>query len=148
MKENKIWSCTISMNMFFSDVVVFITNSKEYLEREIEKVLSDDLGMKESYSKEFGSEIQKYLREENILPPGVTLYIECSTGAKDAFVVFDGTPKTIDKEVVIHEMCHVMQNICRERGIKDDETEAYMLEYLCHNVFEQLDSWNKTPKKG
>ena len=103
--------------------------------------------MKE-YAKDFASEIQKYLDEENVLPPGMTLNIESSTGGKDVFVIFDGTPKTVTKEVIIHEMVHAMQCICDTKGIDDRETEAYMVEYLCHVLFTQIAEWNKETKKG
>lgn len=33
-------------------------------------------------------------------------------------------------------------------GIDDRETEAYMVEYLCHVLFTQIAEWNKGTKKG
>lgn len=148
MKGDKICSCAIHIDMFYSEVIVMMTTSKEYLYNEVESVLSDDLGMKKEYAKDFAPEIQKYLDEENVLPPGMTLNIESSTGGKDVFVIFDGTPKTVTKEVIIHEMVHAMQCICDTRGIDDRETEAYMVEYLCHVLFTQITEWNKGTKKG
>lgn len=65
----------------------------------------------------------------------MTLDIESLTGGRDVFVIFDGTPKTVTKEVIIHEMVHAMQCICNTRGIDDRETEAYMVEYFCHILF-------------
>lgn len=148
MKGDKICSCAIHIDMFYSEVIVITTTSKEYLYNEVENVLSDDLGMKEEYAKDFAPEIQKYLDEENVLPPGITLDIESTTGGRDVFVIFDGTPKTVTKEVIIHEMVHAMQCICDVRGIDDRETEAYMVEYLCHILFTQIAEWNKGTKKG
>ena len=148
MKGDKICSCAIHIDMFYSEVIVITTTSKEYLYNEVENVLSDGLGMKEEYAKDFASEIQKYLDEENVLPPGVTLDIESTTGGRDVFVIFDGTPKTVTKEVIIHEMVHAMQCICDVRGIDDRETEAYMVEYFCHILFTQIAEWNKGTKKG
>lgn len=148
MKKEKICSCAIHIDMFYSEVIVLITNSKDYLYNEVESVLSDDLGMKKECAKDFASEIQKYLDEENVLPPGMTLDIESITGGRDVFVIFDGTPKTVTKEVIIHEMVHAMQCICDTRGIDDRETEAYMVEYLCHILFTQIAEWNKGIKKG
>ena len=148
MKKNKICSTAIHIDMFCSEVIVMITTSKEYLYEEVENVLSEDLGMKKEYAKDFAPEIQKYLDEENVLPPGMTLNIESSTGGRDVFIIFDGTPKTITKEVIIHEMVHAMQCICDIRGVDDRETEAYMVEYLCHVLFTQIAEWNKGTKKG
>lgn len=148
MKGDKICSCAIHIDMFYSEVIVMMTTSKDYLYEEVESVLSEDLGMKEEWAKDFASEIQKYLDEENVLPPGMTLNIESSIGGKDVFVIFDGTPKTVTKEVIIHEMVHAMQCICDTRGIEDRETAAYMVEYLCHVLFTQITKWNKGTKKG
>ena len=119
MKKGKICSCAIHIDMFYSEVIVLITDSKDYLYNEVESVLSDDLGMKKEYAEEFAPEIQKCLDEENVLPSGMTLNIESSTGGKDVFIIFKGTPKTITKEVIIHEMVHAMQCICDTRGIDD-----------------------------
>lgn len=148
MKGDKICSCAIHIDMFYSEVIVMITTSKDYLYNEVESVLSDDLGMKKEYAKDFASEIQKYLDEEKVLPSGITLDIKGLTGRRDVFVIFDGTPKTVTKEVIIHEMVHAMQCICDTRGIDDRETEAYMVEYLCHILFTQITEWNKGTKKG
>ena len=73
--------------MFYSEVIVMTTTSKEYLYKEVENVLSEDLGMKNEWAKNFASEIQKYLDEEKVLPPGVTLDIEGLTGGRDVFIV-------------------------------------------------------------
>ena len=148
MKEDKICSCAIHIDMFYSEVIVMMTTSKEYLYNEVESVLSDDLGMKEESAKDFASEIQKYLDEEKVLPPGITMDIESITGGRDVFVVFEGTPKTVTNEVIIHEMVHATQCICDTRGIDDRETEAYMVEYLCHILFTQITEWNKGTKKS
>lgn len=147
MKQNSIWSNVIGMDMFYSEVIVFITNSKEYFEKDIDKVLSEDLGMKDKYVKDFTPKILKALQEEKVLPPGITLSIESFTGGKDIFVIFEGTPRTVCKETIIHEMCHATQYIMEERGIDDMETEAYMLEYLCHEVFESIANFNKKDNK-
>lgn len=148
MKREKIYSSAIHIDMLCSEVIVLITNSKDYLYEEVENVLSKDLGMKSEWAKDFTSEIQKYLDEEKVLPPGMTLDIEGLTGGRDVSVIFDGTPKTITKEVIIHEMVHAMQCICDVRGIDDREIEAYMVEYLCHVLFTQIAEWNKGTKKG
>lgn len=148
MKKDKIFSSVISIDMFYSEVIVMITTSKEYLYEEVENVLSEDLGMKTEWAKDFASEIRKNLDEEKVLPPGMTLDIEGLTGGRDVFIIFDGTSKTVTKEVIIHEMVHAMQCICDVKGIDDRETEAYMVEYLCHVLFTQIADWNKGTKKG
>lgn len=46
MKREKICSCAIHIDMFYSEVIAMTTTSKEYLYEEVENVLSEDLGMK------------------------------------------------------------------------------------------------------
>lgn len=41
-----------------------------------------------------------------------------------------------DAYVLIHELTHAMQYICRSKGIDDIETEAYLMEYLCREAIE------------
>lgn len=68
MKAN-IWSGVIDLEIFHSEVIFIITNSKDYLNQEIVKVLSEDLGMKDKYANEFSAEIRKSLDEDEVLPP-------------------------------------------------------------------------------
>lgn len=71
MKKDKICSCVISIDMFCSEVIVMMTTSKDYLYEEVESVLSEGLGMKKEWAKDFTSKIQKYIDEEKVLPPGM-----------------------------------------------------------------------------
>lgn len=84
MKAN-IWSGVIDLEIFHSEVIFIITNSKDYLSQEIVKVLSEDLGMKDKYANEFSVEIRKSLEEDGVLPPGQLLDVPCSTGGRDFF---------------------------------------------------------------
>lgn len=139
----------INIDIFYSDVVVFITNSKKHLQDKVGEVFKEDLGMKDSYAQDFADKLRKALEEEDdTLPPGVTYSILGLSGGRNIFVVLEGTPKTVTKETIIHEMCHATQYIMEERGIEDKESEAYMLEYLCHGVFEGLADLNKKGKKS
>lgn len=87
MKAN-IWSGVIDLEIFHSEVIFIITNSKDYLNQEIVKVLSEDLGMKDKYANEFSAEIRKSLDEDEVLPPGQLLDVPCSTGGRDFFLIF------------------------------------------------------------
>lgn len=143
---NTVWSGVLDVEMFHSEVIWFITNSKDYLHDEVEKILLDDLQMDGKYANEFAAEIRKYLDEDGVLPPGETMEIRSSTGGMELFIIFDGTPKTIETEVIIHELHHATTSICKERGVDDEETEAYMQEYLYHQLKEQLAGLGKSKK--
>lgn len=142
-----VYSGAIAIDIFRSEVVFLITNSKDGLYEDIENILKDDLNMEESIAKEFSKEIRRYLDDEKFLPLGLTLDISLSTGARDIFIIFEGTPKTLKDSVAVHELYHATRHICRDRGVDDEETEAYMLEYLYEKFKEQITCINKTKKK-
>lgn len=145
MKVN-IWSGVIDLEIFHSEVIFIITNSKDYLNQEIVKVLSEDLGMKDKYANEFSAEIRKSLDEDEVLPPEQLLDVPCSTGGRDFFLIFRGTPKSLDTGVIIHELHHAVTAVCKERGIKDEEAESYMQEYLYRCLKHQLANFYKSKK--
>lgn len=148
MKKSVIYGSSMYEDVFRSSALCLIANDKKYLYNEIPNVLSEDFGILKEDIGYFTKELRKYLDEEgDILPLGMTIDIDAPKGGVLIFVIFDGTPKTVAKETIIHEMCHVMQNICRYRGIEDNETEAYLLEYLCHKFFEQIANFNKKGNK-
>ena len=148
MKKPVIYASSMYEDIFKSSVLRLIANDKKYLYDEIPNVLSEDFGILKEDIGYFTKELRKYLDEkEDFLPLGVTININAPKGGALIFVIFDGTPKTVAKETIIHEMCHVMQIICNYRGIEDNETEAYLLEYFCHKFFDQIDNFNKGGNK-
>lgn len=44
--------------------------------------------------------------------------------------------KTID--VLVHELLHAVKGICDHRGVDDEETECYMLDYLTASALNKL----------
>lgn len=146
-QKDNIWGFSIDIAIFRREVIVLFTNSKEYLMEELESVLSEDLGMESKYANDFSKVLVESLKEEDPFPLGLTYELESIDNGKEAFVIFNGTPKNVPKDVVIHEMYHAMRKICNDRGVDDEETEAYMLEYLCHEVFENIANFNKKDNK-
>ena len=66
----------------------------------------------------------------------------------DALVIFlEKDISKVSEEVTVHEMNHAMRHICRVHGVDDEETESYMLEYLCNQFWTAQDDWNKKKKK-
>lgn len=149
MKQKaKIWSMGIPVDIFRRDIAVIITNSKEFLMEEIESVLKDDLLIESKYAKEFADELKEQLKLEDPFPLGLTYEIQSSDSGKATFVILNGTPRTLAKTVIIHEMYHAMRKICNDRGVDDEETEAYMLEFICSVLFDKIDEWNHKSKKS
>ena len=148
MKHNdEIWGMSVSLDIFRREVIILIASSKKFLIEELETVLSNDLGMESKYAKDFSETLRESLKNETPYL-GLTYELESIDNGKETFVIFDGTPKSISRDTVIHEMYHAMRKICNDRGVDDEETEAYMLEYLCHEVLRQVDTWNHKSKKS
>ena len=147
-QKDKIWSMGIPVDIFRRDVAVIITNSREFLQEEIESVLKDDLLMESNYAKEFANVRREELKIEDPFPLGLTYVIQSSDSGKGTFVILNGTPKTLSKTVIIHEMYHAMRKICKDRGVDDEETEAYLLEFMCSVLFDKIDEWNHKSKKS
>lgn len=144
MKKLRIYSNSISVELFDKEVVILITNSKDFLYNKIEEILSEDLGMVDECAKEFAEELRDVLKQEQYLCPGLTVSITTKSGYSDIFCIFEGnSPKDIIKEVIIHEMYHAMSAICRKAGVEDEETSAYLIEYLCHKFFEIVTNFGK-----
>lgn len=149
MKKLRICSNQIPVDIFGKEVIILITNSKSYLQDEIEKVLAEDLGFKDDIAKEFADELKDILKEEDFLFPGTTIALTTNKGYTDVFCIFKGdSPKSVPKEVIIHEMFHAMRSICKTSGVNDEETMAYMLDYLCRKFFEICNTFGKKDKKS
>ena len=149
MKKLRICSNRIPVDIFDKEVIILITNSKNYLQDEIEGVLAEDLGMRNDIAKEFADELKSVLKEEDYLTAGLTTTITTNKGYKDVFCIFDGdSPKSLSKEVIIHEMFHAMRSICKTSEVDDEETMAYMLDYLCRKFFEISNTFGKKDKKS
>lgn len=67
MKKLRICSNRIPVDIFDREVIILITNSKNYLQDEIEEVLAEDLGMRDDIAKEFADELKSVLKEEDYL---------------------------------------------------------------------------------
>lgn len=135
-----------NVDMLNVRVAVLLIKDKKHLVRDFKEAMSDAnvrlIGMKEKIT-----EIKSYLEE---LPDWSKSVGECvNLGGGTIMAVFDDNQKT-DPYIVIHEMCHAMQFIVRNHEIDDAETEAYLLEYLCRTVLEDIKGYKevKTQKHG
>lgn len=133
--------------MFFADVkVIFVDNSQE-LHKEVDALIKEQLSVDEQSDKENIDALKRHFPEDEVLTPGAALDVLHSDGSTDVFVVFKGKPEKQITGVVIHEMYHAMSKICEHKGIADEETEAYMIEYLCTQMFRQIEVFKKEHKK-
>lgn len=142
-----IYSSQIYIDIFFADVKVIIVDSSEELHKEIEGLIKEQLHEDEQSDIENIEALKKYFPEDEPLTPGAALDVSHSDGSTDVFVVFQGEPEKIRTGVIIHEMHHAKSKICEHKGIDDEETEAYMIEYLCDKMFWQIGEFKKEHKK-
>lgn len=49
---------------------------------------------------------------------------------------------------MVHEFYHAVSSLCDTRGIDDEETEAYLLEYMFHEMLCKVDDYVAAQKKG
>jgi hypothetical protein len=49
---------------------------------------------------------------------------------------------------MVHEFHHATYNLCDTRGINDEETEAYLQEYLFHDMLCKVDDYVAAEKKS
>lgn len=146
-KEFKTYSSRIPVDMFFSAVYVIITDTAETLHQDIEELLKGDLDIDDITADQDAFGIKDYFDIKKPLNPGTTLGIFHEDGSMRTFVIFQGKPENISRDVIVHEMYHAMKRICSTKGVEDEETEAYMLEYLCYSMFKQLEEFKEANKK-
>lgn len=134
MGRKKIYYTTVGIEMFDTDILFIITPDEEtfykhfpgiYKRLKIEDTLEKDFEIiKEAINKmdEWSAITQLY--------PGSVF---------DAIVVMVGdSPLDVGYNVLVHECFHAMSHICRRKGVEDEETGAYILEYLYAKTEEWL----------
>lgn len=129
MKKPTIYSFLIDEELFQTVTIVIMCSSIKYLGNHLQDLLKEYIEDNKD-ALHYANELKEYIDEN--FPLGLTVDIPSLKGGSINFVLLEGTPNNISLELVIHEMCHVMQNICKTRGIEDAETEAYLIEYLVH----------------
>jgi hypothetical protein len=136
------WYTTISLDIFGTDVLVVVSQDREVLFGDISKIWSK-LYSNHNVDKDVKA-IKDLIEEdgENEMPPGRTITI--NNRYQDVIVVFNSISiAKVPEETIVHEMYHATRSICRSRGIDDEETEAYILEYLFNSVLNIIDKYNE-----
>lgn len=138
-KINEIWFDTISVNILHTAILVIVGDNADNL-------------------KNVAPKIDKELNTANLVQEGVKKLIEddylydCTltapNAARDIIVFFHAkSPKDVSYEVMVHEFHHTVHDLCNSRGIDDEETEAYLQEYLFHEMLCKVDDYVAAQKK-
>lgn len=143
MKKNKteeIWFGTISVNFLNTAILVIVGDNADVL-------------------KDAAPKIDKELNTANLVQEGIRKLLEgdylysstltAPNEAKDIIVFFNApTPDKVHYETMVHEFHHAVSSLCDFRGIDDEETEAYLQEYLFHKMLCKVDDYVAAQKKG
>lgn len=138
-KINKIWFDTIGVDFLHTAILVIVGDNADVL-------------------KDAAPKIDKELNTVNLVQEGIRKLLnddylyDCTLTApnavKDIIVFFNAN--SIDKVsygTMVHEFHHAVSSLCNFRGIEDEETEAYLQEYLFHEMLCKVDDYVAAQKK-
>lgn len=139
-KINEIWFDTISIDFLCTAILVIVGDNADVL-------------------KDAAPKIDKELNTANLVQEGIKKLLEddylynCTLTApnavKDIIVFFHAkSPKDVPYETMVHEFHHAVSSLCDFRGIDDEETEAYLQEYLFYKMLCKVDDYVAAQKKG
>lgn len=139
-KINEIWFDTISVNILHTAILVLVGDNADIL-------------------KDAAPKIDKELNTANLVQEGVKKILEddylydCTLTApnvaNDIIVFFHAkSPKDVPYETMVHEFHHAVSSLCNFRGIDDEETEAYLQEYLFSMMLNKVDDYVAAEKKS
>ena len=132
----------ITLDIFRCSVAVLVAPDKESVIKGVPKLYKKWKVPKEDTEKEIKS-IKEAIDSDEDIWKGITV-----PSGVDAVVIFlEKDISEVSEECAVHEFNHAMRYICRVHGMEDEETESYMLEYLCNQFWTAQDDWNATHSK-
>lgn len=138
-KECLAWYSTVSVDFLSTSILIIVCDNKEDLVKSaphIDKDIKTDGLTQKAVSQIVEDD---YLYDRTIMLPNET---------GDVIVYFNAkTPDKVSYETMVHEFHHASHDLCVFRGIEDEETEAYLQEYLFHTMLCKLDDYNDAQKK-
>lgn len=146
MKKKTVgtYYCTITVDIFKTAVLVLVADTMEDVITDLPEVyknINPDIDFVNDIK-----EIEKIYEEDGYMPPGHTIQLPNDAG--DVIIIFkEINISKISEELIVHETHHASHYICDYRGVKDEETEAYVQEYLFNQIMCKIDEWNDNHKK-
>lgn len=136
------------LNIFNSGVIFIVAPDKETFLEAIPSVMKDAIA-DENHRKQLTVDLMDCISKDRILYPGTTFEDFTSDGVQYLIVILHkGNTKEKLERTIPHEMFHVVYKLCKERGIEDEETSAYILEYLCGKAYAALREYKEEDKKA
>ena len=135
------------LDIFNSGVIFIVASDKESLLDAIPSVMNDAIA-DESHRKQLTADLTDCISKDRMLYPGTTFEDFISDGVQYLIVILRrGEPEEKLEKTIPHEMFHAVYKLCKECGIEDEETQAYMLEYLCGKAYCALREYKEEDKK-
>lgn len=136
---NEVWFDTINIDFLRTAVLVIVGDNAAILKDaapKIDKELRTDNLVQECIRELLDDD---YLYDSTLTAPNAT---------GDVTVFFNSsTPENVSYETMVHEFHHAVNCLCDFRGIDDEETEAYLQEYLFHEMLCKVDDYVAAQKK-
>jgi len=129
----------VDLEMFKCCVVFAIVKDRGNCIEDFRKIWKREFDS-EAAEKDFGSKGSSFMKCLRDMPAWDNVDGEAFNLGNDVVVTMNGN-EDIDPYVVVHEITHGVQFICRNRGVDDIETVAYMMEYLCRSIIRELYKW-------
>jgi hypothetical protein len=146
MKKKAIgtYYCTITVDIFKTAVLVLVANTMEDVLEDLPKIYKD-INPDIDFANDL-KEIEKIYEEDGYMSPGHTIQLPNDAG--DVIIIFKETNiSKVSEELIVYETYHASHYICDYRGVKDEETEAYVQEHLFNQMMCKIDEWNDNHKK-
>lgn len=139
-KINEIWFDTIGVDFLHTAILVIVGDNADVLKDaapKIDKELNTANLVQESVKKLLEGD---YLYDCTLTAPNAV---------KDIIVFFHAkSPDKVSYETMVHEFHHAVSSLCDFRGIDDEETEAYLQEYLFNEMLCKVDNYVAAQKKA
>lgn len=139
MKKLEFSGVVIDLDIFRCSVLILVGKDEETIQKGL-----PDLYKCNEWSNNDLENTKKLIAEvfkdnDDNIWKGITIPNEV-----DAIVVFREKDITkVSMKTAVHELYHAMRKICESHGVEDEETEAYLLEYLFSQFLTAQDNYRK-----
>ena len=146
MKKKTIetYYCTVVVDVFKTAVLVLVASTMEDVFKDLPEIYRN-INPKIDPSKDIRV-LEDAYEEDGFMPPGHTIQLPNEAG--DVIMIFkENSISSVTEELIVHETHHASHYICDYRGVKDEETEAYVQEHLFNQIMCKIDEWNDSHRK-
>jgi hypothetical protein len=146
--ELNTYYATIQLSIFHTAILIVVANSRKEILEDFPKIYKRFKIPKEDYIEDIKAIEGVWNNDDDpdYMPPGETLRLPNDSG--DVIIFFkENCIANISEELIVHETHHASSFVCQFRGIKDEECEAYVQDYVFNQMMCKIDDWNNKFKK-